>query len=98
MAFCAVRFVVIFLCGLCAAASVGKLVPHVAWMAQRFDISLAASGFAVSAVMLPGVLLGPFLGLAADRAGAKRVALAGIGLQALGSVGLGFADGFALLL
>jgi MFS transporter, CP family, cyanate transporter len=98
MAFCAVRFVVIFLCGLCAAASVGKLVPHVAWMAQRFDISLAASGFAVSAVMLPGVLLGPFLGLAADRAGAKRVALAGIGLQALGSVGLVFADGFALLI
>jgi predicted MFS family arabinose efflux permease len=98
MAFCVVRFLVIFLCGLCAAASIGKLVPHVEWMAQRFDISLAASGFAVSAVMLPGVLLGPFLGLAADRAGAKRMALAGIGLQALGSLGLVFADGFALLI
>ena len=83
MALCVVRFaavfrfLVVFLSGLAAAASIGKLVPHVQWMAEHFGVSLAASGFAVSAVMLPGVLLGPFLGLAADRAGARRMALAG---------------------
>ena len=98
MALSGVRFLVIFLCGLCAAATIGKLVPHVQWMAQRFDISLAASGFAVSSVMLPGVLLGPFLGLAADRAGAKNMALAGLGLQALGSLGLAFAEHFGTLI
>ncbi|HET7198063.1 MAG TPA: MFS transporter, partial [Burkholderiales bacterium] len=92
------RFLVVFLCGLCAAASIGKLVPHVQWMAQHFGVSLGASGFAVSAVMLPGVLLGPFLGLAADRAGAKRVALAGLALQACASLGLVFAGSFALLI
>lgn len=92
------RFLVVFLCGLCAAASIGKLVPHVQWMALHFGVSLGASGFAVSAVMLPGVLLGPFLGLAADRAGAKRVALAGLALQACASLGLVFAGSFALLI
>lgn len=92
------RFLVVFLCGLCAAASLGKLVPHVQWMAQRFDVSLGGSGFAVSAVMLPGVLLGPFLGLATDRAGAKRIALAGLALQALASAGLAFIASFPLLI
>src|SRR5438477_1264272 len=104
MALCVVRFLavfrflVVFLSGLAAAAAIGKLVPHVQWMAEHFGVSLAASGFAVSAVMLPGVLLGPFLGLAADRAGARRMALAGLGVQACASLGLGLADGFALLI
>ncbi len=91
------RFLVVFLCGLCAAAAIGKLVPHVQWMSQHFGVSLGASGFAVSAVMLPGVLLGPFLGLAADRAGAKRVALAGLALLACASLGFTLAGSFALL-
>jgi len=92
-----VRFLAVFACGLAAAASIGKLVPHLKWMAERFDVPLAASGFAVSAVMLPGVLLGPVLGLAVDRAGAKRVALAGLGLQACASLALAFAASFPVL-
>ncbi|MGE5617162.1 MAG: MFS transporter [Bacillota bacterium] len=91
------RFLVVFLCGLCAAASIGKLVPHVQWMAQHFGVSLGASGFAVSAVMLPGVLLGPFLGLAADRAGAKRVAFTGLALLACASLAFPVAESFPLL-
>src|SRR3954470_5681780 len=92
------RFLVVFCCGLAAAASIGKLVPHVKWMAERFDVSLAAAGFAVSAVMLPGVLVGPVLGLAIDRAGAKRMALAGLGFQACASLTLAFASSFTLLI
>jgi predicted MFS family arabinose efflux permease len=84
--------------GLAAAASIGKLVPHVAWAADAFGVSLAAAGFLVSAVMLPGALLGPLLGLAADRLGARRVALFGFALQACASVAAGYAGSFATLL
>ncbi len=91
------RFVAVFLGGLVAAAAIGKLVPHVQWMAAQFDISLAASGFLVSAVMLPGVVCGPFLGLAVDRFGARRVAVIGLALEALASFALGHAESFAAL-
>lgn len=92
------RFLVVFLVGLVAAASIGKLVPYIDWMAANYGISLAASGFLVSAVMLPGALLGPVLGLVADRCGAKRVALGGLGLQAAASLAGAHADAFAVLL
>src|SRR4051794_38273805 len=91
------RFLVVFCCGLAAAASIGKLVPHVKWMAERFDVSLAAAGFAVSAVMLPGVLLGPVLGLAIDRAGAKAMTLLGLGVLACASLALGLCASFPML-
>lgn len=91
------RFVAVFLGGLVAAAAIGKLVPHVQWMTAQFEVSLAASGFLVSAVMLPGVLCGPLLGLAVDRFGAKRVALIGLVAEALASFALGHAESFAAL-
>jgi MFS family permease len=91
------RFLVVLAAGFASAASIGKLVPHVAWMAQAFDVSLAAAGFAVSSVMLPGALLGPLLGFAADRLGARRVALFGLALQACASFAAGSAGAFALL-
>lgn len=91
------RFLVVFGAGLAAAATVGKLVPHVAWMVERFGVSLAASGFAISAVMLPGALLGPLFGVVADRFGARRSALAGLGVQAAASLALPHAESFAAL-
>jgi predicted MFS family arabinose efflux permease len=91
------RFLVVFAAGLAAAATVGKLVPHVAWIVERFGVSLAASGFAVSAVMLPGALLGPLFGMAADRFGARRSALAGLGVQAAASLALPHAASFGAL-
>ena len=39
------RFLVLLAAGLAGAAGIGKLVPHVAWMAGAFDISLGAAGF-----------------------------------------------------
>lgn len=92
------RFLVLLAAGLAGAAGIGKLVPHVAWLAGAFDISLGAAGFLVSAVMLPGALLGPLLGLAADRLGARRVALAGLALQACASLAGGYAGSFVALL
>jgi predicted MFS family arabinose efflux permease len=92
------RFLMLLCAGLAAAASIGKLVPHVAWMADAFGVSLAAAGFLVSAVMLPGALLGPLLGLASDRRGARRVALFGLALQACASLAGGYAGSFGALL
>ena len=92
------RFLLLLFAGLAAAASIGKLVPHVAWMADAFGISLAAAGFLVSAVMLPGALLGPLFGLAADRLGARRVAVFGFALQACASLAAGYAGSFGALL
>ena len=91
------RFLLLLFAGFAAAATIGKLVPHVPWIARELGVSLAAAGFAVSAVMLPGALLGPLVGLAADRLGARRVALAGIVLQALASAAAGWAGSFAAL-
>ena len=91
------RFAAVFIGGLVAAATIGKLVPHVQWMAMRFYVSLAASGFLVSAVMLAGVLCGPLLGVIVDRFGAKQVTLIGLAFEALASFALGHAESFAAL-
>ena len=92
-----VRFLAVFLGGLAAAAAIGELVPHVKWMAARFDVSLAASGFLVSAVMLPGVVCGPLLGVLVDRLGARRIAVAGLAIEAAASFALPYAADFAML-
>ncbi len=84
--------------GLAGAAGIGKLVPHVDWMAGAFGVSLGAAGFLVSAVMLPGAVLGPLLGLAADRLGARRMAICGLVLQAGASLAGGYAGSFGALL
>jgi predicted MFS family arabinose efflux permease len=91
------RFLVVLIAAIAAAASVGKLVPHIPWMAAHFGVPLGAAGFLVSAVMLPGVLAGPFFGLAADRLGPRRVALFGFALQACASAAAGYTGSFAAL-
>ena len=91
------RFLAVFAGGLAAAAAIGKLVPHVQWLAAHFDVSLAASGFLVSAVMLPGVVLGPLLGGVVDRFGARRVALVGLGVEAGASLALAAPLSFPML-
>jgi DHA1 family inner membrane transport protein len=92
------RFLLLLCAGLAGAAGIGKLVPHVAWMAQAYGVSLGAAGFLVSALMLPGAVLGPLLGLAADRLGARGVALFGLTLQACASLAGGYAGSVGALL
>jgi predicted MFS family arabinose efflux permease len=91
------RFLAVFAGGLAAAATIGKLVPHVQWLAAEFDASLAAAGFLVSAVMLPGVVLGPVLGAVVDRFGARGVALTGLGVEAVASLALAAPASFPLV-
>ena len=92
------RFLIVFAAALAAAATIGKLVPHVARLAAEFDISLGAAGFLVSAVMLPGAFAGPLFGALADRVAPRRVALAGLALEALASAALPFSPGIYVFL
>ena len=75
-----------------AAATIGKLVPHIPRLAAEFGISLGAAGFLVSSVMLPGALAGPLFGALVDRAAPQRVAAFGLALEALAGAALPFAS------
>jgi MFS family permease len=85
------RFLVVFVATLAAAATIGKLVPHIPRLAAHFDVSLAAAGFLVSSVMLPGAFAGPLFGALVDRVPPRRVALFGLALGTLSSFALPFA-------
>jgi MFS family permease len=91
------RFIFILAAGYASAASLGKLVPHLDWMARTYGVPLAFAGFAVSCVMLPGALAGFSFGAIVDRFGAKRVAVAGLLTAAAASLAGAFAPGFAVL-
>ncbi|HLB15480.1 MAG TPA: MFS transporter [Burkholderiales bacterium] len=91
------RFAVVLAAGLVTAATIGKLVPHIPWLASTFDTSLGLAGLLVSAVMVPGALVGWVLGGVVDRFGAKRVAIGGIGLHAAASFCLPYATSFGTL-
>jgi MFS family permease len=73
--------------GVVAAAYVGKLPPALPALKAEFGLSLIEAGWVVStfnAVALAAALL---FGLAADRIGAFRFALAGLALLAAGGIG-----------
>jgi MFS family permease len=92
------RFLILLAAGFVTAASIGKLVPHVSWLVETYGISLGLAGVLVSGVMLPGVVAGWGLGVIVDRVGARRIAIAALGLHALASLGYTWASGFWTLL
>jgi len=92
-----VRYLAVLATGLVTAATIGKLVPHISWLATAFDTSLGLGGLLVSAVMVPGALVGWVLGAVVDRFGAKRVAIGGLVLHALASACLPYAASFGAL-
>jgi MFS family permease len=89
-----VRFLAVLTAGLITGASIGKLVPHIPWLATEFGASLGLAGFLVSAVTVPGALGGWVLGGVVDRVGAKRVAIGGLVLHALASAGYAYATSY----
>jgi MFS family permease len=92
-----VRFLVVLAAGLVTGASIGKLVPHIPWLATEFGASLGLAGFLVSAVTVPGALAGWMLGGVVDRLGAKRLAIGGLLLHALASASYSYATSFGAL-
>lgn len=71
-----------------AALHVGKLPPAIPVLQASLGLTLVEAGFLLSVVQFTGMVAGVLVGLMADRLGARRVMLAGLGLLGLGS-GLG---------
>jgi MFS family permease len=88
------RFTLVLAAGVLGAANIGKLVPHVAWLADQFAVPLGLSGFAISAVMLPGAVLSVGLGVLTDRLDAKIVTISGLLIGAAASTALPLAEQF----
>lgn len=83
--------------GFVGAASLGKLVPHLDWIANTYGVALGLAGFALSCVMLPGALAGWSFGALSDRFGAKRIAITGLCIAAVASFAGGYPASFAML-
>lgn len=77
---------VVLLAGVSCALHIGKLPVAVPVFKSALGLTLLQAGFLLSLVQLAGMSLGLFVGLVADRVGARRVMLAGLVLLAAGSV------------
>jgi len=71
--------------GISSALHIGKLPVAIPALQQALGLGLLQAGFLLSLVQLAGMLLGLFIGLAADRLGPLRVMRTGLVLLALGS-------------
>jgi len=72
--------------GVVAAGYVGKLPPALPTLTSELGLSLVAASWVVSAFNTIAVIAAVAFGLAADRLGAFRFALGGLGLLVLGGV------------
>jgi predicted MFS family arabinose efflux permease len=93
----ALRFLLVLAAGFVGAASLGKLVPHLDWIAGTYGVALGLAGFALSCVMLPGALAGWKFGGLSDRFGAKRIAITGLVIAAAASLAGGYPGSFVML-
>jgi predicted MFS family arabinose efflux permease len=75
------------LVGVVAAGYVGKLPPALPALKAEFGLSLVAAGWVVSTFNTVALATAVAFGLAADRIGAFRFALAGLALLVVGGVG-----------
>jgi MFS family permease len=73
--------------GVVAAGYVGKLPPALPALKAEFGLSLVAAGWVVSTFNTVALATAVAFGLAADRIGAFRFALAGLALLVVGGVG-----------
>lgn len=71
--------------GVSSALHIGKLPVAIPALQQGLGLTLLQAGFLLSLVQLAGMVLGLFIGLAADRLGPLRVMRAGLLLLATGS-------------
>lgn len=71
--------------GVTCALHVGKLPVAIPVLREGLGLTLVQAGFLLSLVQLAGMTLGLVVGLMADRFGARRVMLTGLGLLASGS-------------
>jgi MFS family permease len=85
--------IVALLLGVVAAIYIGKLPPAIPALRGEFALTLAQSGWLVSAFNTLGMVASIFMGLFTARVGAWRLCMAGLGLLALGGAVGAFAPG-----
>ena len=73
--------------GIVAAVQVGKVPPLITLLQAQLGLSLVAAGWLVSLFNLSGALFGVLGGAMADKLGARRVLMAGLGAMALAGLG-----------
>lgn len=78
---------VVMLAGVVAALHIGKVPPALPALRDGLGMSLMEAGFLLSLTQLAGMVVGVFMGLAADSWGLRRSVLLGHGLLALASLG-----------
>jgi MFS family permease len=74
----------VYVGGLVTGAYMTKVPPALPEMRAELGLSLVESGFIVTTFNVLGMLVGVLAGMACDRFGRKRLALAGLGLMAVG--------------
>ncbi|MDA1099296.1 MAG: MFS transporter [Proteobacteria bacterium] len=84
--------------GIVAAVQVGKVPPLIILLQAELELSLLAAGWLVSLFNLTGALFGVMGGAMADKLGARRMLLAGLGGMALAGFGGAMAPDAAWLL
>jgi MFS family permease len=86
------------LAGIVAAIQVGKVPPLITLLQAELGLSLVAAGWLVSLFNLTGALFGAMGGATADKLGARRVLMVGLGGMALAGFGGAMAPNPAWLL
>jgi len=76
----------VYVGGLVTGAYMTKVPPALPQMRGELGLTLVESGFIVTTFNVLGMLVGVLAGMACDRFGRKRLALAGLGLMAAGGV------------
>jgi MFS transporter, DHA1 family, inner membrane transport protein len=84
--------------GVVSACQVGKAPAALAAIRGDLGLDLATASWLLSAFAVVGALFGLAIGLAVDRAGARRMAVAGLLLQGLAGAAGATAGGAPLLL
>jgi ACDE family multidrug resistance protein len=83
---------------LVAVMGVSSVTPAFPKIARILDISTEQIGWLITAFTIPGIILTPILGMAADQIGRKRILLPSLLLFAIGGTGCAFTTDFELLL
>ena len=83
----------LYLCGLLAAAQLGKLSALAPLIASALGLSLPTVAVAISLIEIGGATLGAVAGLLAHRLGLRRTLRCGVGLLALAGLGGAWAQG-----
>ena len=92
------NLLIVFAVSLVAVLGVGSVTPAFPKLAQELNVPQQNIGFLVTVFTLPAFLLGPIIGVLADRFGRKKVIVPSLFLFGIAGTACAFARDFNLLL